>query len=106
MFECVAAEVTSPWAFISMMARAFFDPNWREDAKVTTTQIKNGKVFSKSRSIAMTLDGEVVRLTSPAKVSIAVNGLSILVHAPQKLADDDMSGEVVLVEACDEMVAE
>lgn len=81
-FECVAAEVTSPWAFVTVMARAFFDSNWRNDAKITTTQIKEGKVFSRSRSISMTLDGEVTRLASPANVAIVVNGLDILVHKP------------------------
>lgn len=82
MFEVVGAEVKSPWAFITVMARAFFDPNWREDAKVTTAQIMDGKVYSRSRAIAMTLDGEIVRLTSPAYVKLVVSGLRTLSHVP------------------------
>lgn len=82
MFEVVGAEVKSPWAFITVMARAFFDPNWRDDAKVTTTQISEGKVYSKSRAIAMTLDGEIVRLASPAHIELLVSGLRILSHVP------------------------
>ena len=87
MFECVAAEVSSPWSFLSVMARAFFDPNWREDEKITTTAIKSGKVFSKSRAIAMTLDGEVVRMASPAHLQLLVNGLRVIVHAPYIVAE-------------------
>jgi diacylglycerol kinase family enzyme len=94
-FECVAAEVTSPWAFVTVMARAFFDSNWRNDAKVTTALIKQGKVFSRSRSIAMTLDGEVTRLASPAKVQIVVNGLGVLVHKPKEASGNELPNEVV-----------
>lgn len=79
-FECVAAQVSSPWAFLIMLARALFDPNWRNDEKITTTQMTDGRVFSRSRAIAMTLDGEVVRLTSPAHVQLQVNGLRVLVY--------------------------
>ena len=81
-FECVGAEVKSPWDFVTVMARAFLDPKWREDAKVTTASISDGTVHSRSRTIAMTLDGEVVRLTSPAYVHLVARGVHVLVHAP------------------------
>lgn len=82
MFEVVGAEVKSPWALIAVVARALFDTHWRDDAKITTTQIREGKVYSRSRAIAMTLDGEIVRLASPAQVKLLVNGLRVLVSAP------------------------
>jgi diacylglycerol kinase family enzyme len=99
MLECVVAEVTSPWAFIAVMVRAFFDRNWRQNAKVTTTQIEEGKVFSKSRSIAMTLDGEVIRLPTPAIVRIVVNGLRVLVHKLEigVVCDPPISGNKSIV---------
>ena len=83
--ECVGVEMASPFSFFALMLRAFLDPNWRADNKVTTSHITQGKVYSKSRAIAMTLDGEVVRLVSPAHVKLLVNGLRVLVHAPKKL---------------------
>jgi diacylglycerol kinase family enzyme len=85
MFEVVGAQVKSPWAFITVMARAHFDPNWRDDSKITTTAMKEGKVYSRSRAIAMTLDGEIVRLASPAQVTLLANGLRVLVSAPAPL---------------------
>lgn len=81
-FECVAAKVSTPWNFIIVMARAFFDPNWRQDPKVSTTSIREAFVRSKSRTIAMTLDGEVVRLAAPAHVRFLDDELEVLVQKP------------------------
>lgn len=78
LFECVVAQVRSPWSFLTVMLSALFNPNWRNHDKITTLPLKEGKVFSRSRAIAMTLDGEVVRLASPAHIQLQVNGLRVL----------------------------
>ena len=90
-FECVAAEVVSPWSFLMIMIRAFLDRNWRDDPKVTTTTIQSGIVRSKSRSIAMTLDGEVHRLTSPAHVRLIAEGLKVLIFSQPSVQEKHMS---------------
>ena len=97
-FECVGAEVKSPLDFLVVMARAFFDPNWRDDDKVTTSYIKEGKVFSNSRRIAMTLDGEIYRLASPAHVRLMANQLKVLVHAPVIIEIAEETHELKLAE--------
>jgi diacylglycerol kinase family enzyme len=88
IFECVGARVNSHWDFLRVMARAFIDPKWREDDLVFTAAIKEGRVFSKSRAIAMTLDGEVMRLVSPARVVLLKRAVKVMVYdAPVALPD-------------------
>jgi diacylglycerol kinase family enzyme len=79
-FECVGTNPSSSWDFVRVMFRAFMDPKWRDDELVFTASIREGWVFSKSRAIAMTLDGEVIRMVSPAHIHFLKRGMNALVY--------------------------
>jgi diacylglycerol kinase family enzyme len=89
VFECVGAYVQTPFAFVALMIRAIFDPQWRKDPSVFTAKISEGLVYAPGRFIPMTLDGEVVRLTSPAHLTLRAGALDVLVYAAPESIDRD-----------------
>jgi diacylglycerol kinase family enzyme len=86
--ECVGAVIRGPFGFMSVLARAFLDRNWRSDPRVFTLHLRTARVRGRSRFLAVTLDGEIARLPSPIDVRVEKDRLTVIRHMPAAPAVD------------------